>query len=338
MATDGEVCRDRILNCTDGGLLSLLRWIPVWLLFLTVCADPSLAVALDYSKYESGKIWCNDRYLSPEDVPLDNIHLQVAKRGYLYVLAAALELQRVEEEDHYFGAPARLEMVNRVGPEKSGFEAATFKVHPAKGDEAVSEIVVAFAGSNQAIDWFKTDFGWDNAQYTQARDYVLTEAKKYPGVRMVTSGFSLGGALAVHVGKDARTKDKIAEVWALNPSPRIKVDRDEDERIWLASMRKDALKWARDMASRKSSGKGAIGAYPEHAAEKYYFVKSLHSYAHFRWVLMRNILFAADLAMLDPAHPDASTEPLEILKLSRFKACTNPAVDAEPTDQVGRAE
>ena len=34
-----------------------------------------------YSKYESGKIWCNERYLSPTPPPLDKVHLEVAKRG-----------------------------------------------------------------------------------------------------------------------------------------------------------------------------------------------------------------------------------------------------------------
>ena len=41
---------------------------------------------------EPTRFWCNERFLNAEQRPFDARHLKIAKRGYLYVLAAAMAL------------------------------------------------------------------------------------------------------------------------------------------------------------------------------------------------------------------------------------------------------
>lgn len=283
---------------------------------------PTTSNAIDYTKYERGDFWCNEQKWGVNT--FDKNHLNVAKRGYLYVLAAALALQKEDQEakDHFFSLAERMKEADRPARNSSGFEVVTFEIYSNKDKNTLQEVVIAFTGSNDIIDWAFADT-LDKRQYQEAVDYVkkISQKPEYKDIRIVVSGFSLGGALAVHVTKNQESSPYISEAWALNPSPKIHAHSKPDERIWLAAVRREFLSKIRKKPFRIIPGISNIGAPPEHTANDYYLVKANPGFGHFRYVLTRNILFAADIAMSIDAENQFKDEPLSILKSSVFSAC-----------------
>lgn len=139
---------------------------------------------------------------------------------------------------------------------------------------------------------------------------------------MVVTGISLGGGLAVHVAKDAQMKSKIDEVWALNPSPRTYADSNMDTRIWLAATDTEILRKTRSPAFFFIPGWGAIIGPENQMSSNFYLIRSNSLYGHFRWNIARQMLFVADYGLSDRGRNPAITEPLDILRASRFAACT----------------
>ncbi|GAB2895134.1 hypothetical protein GCM10027046_25320 [Uliginosibacterium flavum] len=272
----------------------------------------------------STRFWCNDRFLDPTSKPFDARHLQVARRGYLYAMAAALALQKDDHESraYHFAPPARLHEVDRPRRDRSGFEAVSFELLDAPGGK-ITEIVVAFSGSNDDIDWDQTNFGDDIRQYALARRYLrqIAARPEYQGVRVIVTGFSLGGALAVHVTKHAETRALVSETWAFNPSPKTWVGNQTDARIWLAATASDGLGPVRQFGASLLPGVGLIGAPARQRAEGFYLLDANPVISHYRWVLTRNILHVADLALRIEQGPDAASEPLAILQASSFRSC-----------------
>lgn len=277
---------------------------------------------LKYSEHEKGKVWCNDRYLNKLDTPFSKKYLDVAEKGYIYALAGALVLQGNSQEDkeHYFATPQRLVLVDKPERDQSGFEVGTFKLYETAERITLKEIIIAFTGSNDSDDWLWTNLLFSKKQYVQAEKYVQKIAQKYAGDRIVVTGYSLGGGLAVHVAKNHLTKDYISEVWALNPSPKTNSNSLKDDRIWLAAVEGEALSKMRWAIFRIWPGVYDIGAPESQTAVEFYLVQSTSIYAHFRWVLARNMLHVADLSIFNRTGAE-KTEPLLILKGSHFQAC-----------------
>ena len=288
------------------------------LLLLLLCL-PALAGATPSSRF-----WCNGRFLDPAAKPFDAQHLKVARRGYPYVVAAALALQQdnAEGRAYHFAPPPRLKEVDRPRRDRSGFEAASFELRDAP-DGPLRELVVAFTGSNDEADWDSTNFGNDTRQYALARRYLrqIAARPQYRGVRLVATGFSLGGALAVHVTRHRETRALVAETWAFNPSPKTWVDGKPDARIWLAATASDGLGPLREFGASLLPGVAEIGAPASQRAEGFYLLEANPVVSHYRWVLTRNLLHVADLALRVEQGSDAPTEPLAILQASRFRAC-----------------
>lgn len=293
---------------------------------LLICFAVSLAGILPAAQ-ASTAFWCNERFLDPAARPFDARHLKVAQRGYLYAMAAALALQKnnAEGRAYHFATPARLREVDRPRRDRSGFEVSSFELLDAPGGQ-VKELVIAFSGSNDDADWDYTNFGDDTRQYTLARRYLQKMAMRpeYRTVRLVVTGFSLGGALAVHVTKHAETRRLVAETWAFNPSPKTWVGNQTDRRIWLAATASDGLAPLRQIGTSLLPGVGLIGAPASQRAENFYLLEANPVISHYRWVLTRNLLHVADLAQRIEQASDAPTEALGILQASSFRSCQKP--------------
>lgn len=305
-------------------------------LFLSACSTVPL---------EKGAIWCKDPLRYEPGIPFDRPHLEVARRGYIYALAGAYVLQgnTDEDKDHWFSLPTRLKEVDRPKRDSSGFEVGTFALRNKPEDQEPSEIIIAYTGSNDRADWIWTNLLFSKTQYELARSYLLQTASKYPGKRIVVTGYSLGGALAGHVTKDKRTSPYVSEAWLFNPSPKLYATDNYDKRIWIGAMRGEALHFIRTRPFELFwPGINRIGAPWQQNAQDFYLISAFPIYGHYRWALARNILFVAEYAYLQnpngPVDPSRAREPREILEASQFKACERETAWREHVIQNQRAD
>lgn len=272
--------------------------------------------------------WCNQRFLqNREDVPVaDPKHLTFAKEGYLYAVAGALVLQKADKEgdDYHFETPSILEEIDDPPHGTYGFDVKAFDVQEDPPSVDTKEVIIAFVGSNDWSDWIFTNFLFSQQQHESARAYVKSIAERRPGKRIVVTGYSLGGALAVHVTKHEETKKLVSQAWVFNPSPKTWVSGELDKRIWLGAAKGEFLSSIRSPFFTFLPGVNKIGSPESQTAENFYLIKTSGIYGHFRWVLARNMLHFADYAMA-PNNSPPSTPPLEILRQSRFWMCKTPA-------------
>lgn len=292
-----------------------------------------LGGCIDGTLGEKGYIWCNNRFIYADARPFSTKTGRVAQQGYMYALAAALTLQadNAEGAAHKFNAPNYLEPIDKPSRKHSGFEATTFLRHPLTPGGR-DEIIIAFAGSNDAADWVGTNLLSSLTQYEQAMTYtlkILDDPRVYDrrmkGAKVVVTGISLGGGLAVHVVKSRLTGPFIDEAWAFNPSPKIYANSDPNDKIWLVASDGEFLSGLRkDMWSPLIPGWGNIGAKEEHTVDNFNLIKSNGIYAHYRWGIARQMLFAADYMEykdVPTTEPPRPSEPLRILNKSEFKSC-----------------
>ncbi|EJN20191.1 hypothetical protein PMI35_05495 [Pseudomonas sp. GM78] len=292
-----------------------------------------LGGCIDGTMGEKGYIWCNNRFIKADAGPFSTKTGRVAQRGYMYALASALTLQADNREGnaHKFIRPEYLEIIDKPVRKHSGFEATTFLRHPLNpgGRE---EIIIAFAGSNDAADWVGTNLLSSITQYSQAMTYtlkMLDDPRVYDlrmkGAKVVVTGISLGGGLAVHVVKSRVAAPFIDEAWAFNPSPKIYSNSDLNDKIWLVASDGEFLSGLRkERWSFLIPGWGNIGAKEEHTVDNFNLIKSNGIYAHYRWGIARQMLFAADYMEykdVPATEPLKPSEPLKILHASEFKSC-----------------
>jgi hypothetical protein len=270
-----------------------------------------------------GPYWCNEPFLPVDTVQFSPQEVAAARKGYMYVSAAAIVLQRAttEDHDHWMELPKRLDPVDATKYGKGGFEARTFKLIKEPGSPQVESIVVAFTGSNGWDDWLLTNFLTDKRQYNQAREYLKSMANRFPGQRIVVTGFSLGGGLAVHVTKHPETSALVSETWAFNPSGKTWVPGNEDKRIWLIANSQEAARYTRSDWVQWLPGVNYVGAPDEQFQNQFELYRSNAIFAHYRYVLLRNVLFAAEQDIRKQNVPGSKNEPAEILSNMRFKSC-----------------
>lgn len=276
-----------------------------------------------------GRAWCNERYLDMVDEYQDLANsqqfrkqLSLSKAGYIYSVASVLTLQKDNKESEFnFTKPVYLKEVKSLAEDQSnGFQAYTFiRSDPETGKNI--EAIIAFRGSDQWRDYFLHNFWIWPIQYEPARNYVKKVASdpQIKDLKIVVTGYSLGGGLAAHVAQHFDTSALVSQAWAFNPTPRMGVSAKEmtgdNSRIYLLASEYEIL---------GISERAKIGADKEHTSEDFGLVKSSSIYSHYRWVLGRQILQYADLAYyLESGRTAITTPPLEILESQQIKACTS---------------
>ena len=152
----------------------------------------------------------------------DKRHLEVARRGYIYALAAAYVLQSnsCESKTHWFNLPARLKEVDCPERDSSGFEVKTFELRESPEDAEPSQIIIAYTGSNDSADWIFTNLFFSKTQYDLAKSYLQRVVAQHPGKPIVVTGFSLGAALAAHVTKIKAHVNTLNKRGYSTPAPR----------------------------------------------------------------------------------------------------------------------
>lgn len=202
----------------------------------------------------------------------------------------------------------------------SGLQAKTFIVYD-KVTNSPKELVIAFAGTNQFRDWL-TNAQVSDKQFKQALDYYnksvqreeVGDPKKLN--KIVVTGYSLGGALAVSVGKNKNVVEKISEVWVFNPSPKSHTDYKKESNFWFGSARNDILKKV-----RTSEYMNLFES--DHIYDDQFLIDSNAVYAHSRWVVARNMLWTADFSYITGESEEYDNPAYEIIQLSEFKSCKN---------------
>ncbi|NWA09752.1 DUF2974 domain-containing protein [Pseudomonas gingeri] len=271
-----------------------------------------------------GRYWCNDRYIDmvaehqdPIGPKLKN-KLNLAQRGYLYSTAAVLTLQKENSDpDFNFKKPDYLtEITSLTEDQSNGFQATTY-IHKDPRTGTPLEAIIAFRGSDQIFkDYILHNFSPWPIQFKPARDYVkkVSRDPATKGLKLIVTGYSLGGGLAVHVTKNPETSNYISQAWAFNPSWRIgDVNENTDPRIFLMANKYEVL---------NAHDRSKIGAPASQTDTDYDLVRSSAIYGHYRWVLERDILIYADFAdYVDSGRTAKTTQPSEILKTQAKNIC-----------------
>ncbi|MBT2788035.1 MULTISPECIES: hypothetical protein [unclassified Halomonas] len=275
-----------------------------------------------------GRVWCDVRYLdlvpkhqeyhaSISNIDNDSDYasfrkrLRLSKAGYMYVVAATLPLQNNDVNIRYhFDRPERLrEIYDLRRYSVNGFEAMTFILYDE--NNIPIKTVISFGGSNQIRDYLLHNFWILPVQYDDARNYVQ-EVSRHPDtleLPIVAVGISLGGGLAVHVKKQDVT-GLVEEAWAFNSSPRAGANGSQNSDIHLLANKREIL----NLFPRTR-----LGALPQNTDTNFDLINSSSIYAHYRWVLARQILHYADLAIyFDAENPEALTEPMKILQSQKI--------------------
>lgn len=276
---------------------------------------------------EVGYVWCNERYLDLVDgYGVGKAH-RLARKGYPYALASALVLQKDNKigRKHWFNAPPQslipMPVPGHDGNEKdpSGFYAATFRRPAHQGSPET--LVIAFRGTDGWRDWWFQNLAIKPEQFEKAVAYVRQIASEHPGDKIVATGHSLGGGLAIHVRRSL--PELVSEAWVFNTSPRTGVPNEPiDPNIYFIASRRDGLKAIRPDA-------GYLGAPIENSSTDFDLIQASSFYTHSRWVITREVLHFADYAIyMEPdEYSTDPTEPLEILRASSFDGCKPPYLE-----------
>lgn len=276
-------------------------------------------ITLNNTLGEDGKVWCNTRYHKPGTWLVNESVGEASQKGYIYGVASALALQSEDgpSKAHWFKMPERLHIIDQQ-THTLGFDRMTFLLHPLHDEEPV--VIIAFAGSNDSVDWFGANLFQSKTQYRQAYDYTLKmlEDERVKGKKVVLVGTSLGGALALYTGWNKAIEKRISSIWAFNPSPLLHGAVPNDESInktWVVYAEKEGLALLRrnwiDKYQLKESQSISLS-----------LVEANLWYSHYRWGVARQMLWVADYELTQRNTQTAAwTEPLAILDKSEFHTC-----------------
>lgn len=258
----------------------------------------------------------------------------------MYVTAAALALQQDYKKDHkhWIEVPKRLVPIEPdpiIG--KSGFQARAFLLYDKKQANRIEALIVAYTGSQSRDfwnDWIVVNAFGSQSQHDQARELLKLLSKKYSNIpKRVVTGFSLGGALAAHVALHPDTSKLVTEVWTFNPSGRIYDPRSieekiktadsvkRDQRFWLVANYVEGVRYTRTNIARFVRGVDWIPAPYHQFINKVELINTNPVQGHYRYILFRDLMFAAEQDARIRGIPTELNEPLEILKNTHFSSC-----------------
>ncbi len=124
--------------------------------------------------------------------------------------------------------------------------------------------------------------------------------------------------MAVNVGKNENVVEKVSEVWVFNPSPKTHTNYKKESNFWFGSSRNDILKKVRSPEYMNLFES-------DHIYDDQFLIDSNAIYAHSRWVVARNMLWAADFSYVADKNKEKEYDnpAYEIIQLSEFKSCKN---------------
>ncbi len=154
------------------------------------------------------------KYLSSDSN--SSAYKSIAQEVYQY---AQMSSNTYEDNDEYFSFPKNIKLVESVD-KGWGFQANIYEVYSGK---EISEVVISYRGTEGLTDWI-----YGNLLSTQYKlaDELFKEVKgKYKDTKIVATGHSLGGGLALHTSV---VEDGV-EAFVFNPSYRIHRNGSEKE-------------------------------------------------------------------------------------------------------------
>lgn len=153
----------------------------------------------------------NTQYL-PHDSNIES-YKAIAEEVYLY---AQMSQNSYMEEDE-FSLPKNIKLSETVD-DGWGFQANIYEIYKTEAKEDIQEVVISYRGTESFSDWM-----WGNIfakQYDLADELYARLYEKYAPIKIVTTGHSLGGGLALHTS----VVEKGVDSFVFNPSYRIHRD------------------------------------------------------------------------------------------------------------------
>ncbi|MEW8437699.1 MAG: hypothetical protein AB2689_06035 [Candidatus Thiodiazotropha taylori] len=310
------------------------------LLETSLCSVEDINPSLYENKdtVEKGLIWCNTPFLRKRP-KLDTMlgkGFDIANEGYIPALAGALVLQDIESLKegylplHYFPKPKRLVRLDNacVNNGKNGFQARVYELRREDSFDEIEAVIIAFSGTNDFDDWKSNLFGiYGQKHYKAARDYLIKYANIYrrDGVKVIVTGYSLGGGLVVHVMNHEETESLVDEGWAFNASPHTYLGFKKlplNSKLYSAYHENEILSVARWLLSPLYNY-SRIPSTDIKTFDNVNLIDANPFYGHSRWVLARQFLHIADAAkyLEGTAEQNELTEPMKILDKSSSVGC-----------------
>jgi hypothetical protein len=185
----------------------------------------------DYEFYQKGHDGSGKVYSKPYE--------DVANKAFVYALMASNAYKRYSQ----FDIPGWDRLPEEDRHTWTGMEAIVYK------SSNSDKIVVAFAGTNSALDYLAANFiPFLKGQYRNADTLIDDIFEKYKNHSIIATGHSLGGGLALHASLYRANID----AYAFNTSPRVfqpdnDLDLDETNHRLVVSEKGEILEIVREI-------------------------------------------------------------------------------------------